>query len=134
MNIFSRILDLNAREINRLQKVADEVNSFEGEIKKLKDSDFKKKTDEFKKRLEKGETLEDLLPEAYALVREATDRVLGKRLYDVQLMAATALFEGKVAEQKTGEGNILSPFTLYFCPKCKKTTIWFNRHNKKYEC
>jgi preprotein translocase subunit SecA len=108
MNIFSRILDLNAREINRLQKVADEVNSFEGEIKKLKDSDFKKKTDEFKKRLEKGETLEDLLPEAYALVREATDRVLGKRLYDVQLMAATALFEGKVAEQKTGEGKTLS--------------------------
>jgi preprotein translocase subunit SecA len=108
MNIFSRILDLNAREINRLEKVVDKINSFEANVKKLKDSDFKKKTEEFKKRLEKGETLEDLLPEAYALVREATNRVLGKRHYDVQMMAAAALFEGKVAEQKTGEGKTLS--------------------------
>lgn len=108
MNIFSRILDLNAREVDRLKKVADRINSFEPKIKKLKDADFRKKTEEFKKRLEKGETLEDLLPEAYALVREASSRVLGKRHYDVQLMAATALFEGKVAEQKTGEGKTLS--------------------------
>jgi len=108
MNIFSRILDLNARELSRLEKVVDEINSFEAKAKKIKDSDFKKKTEEFKKRLEKGETLEDLLPEAYALVREASDRVLGKRHYDVQMMAGTALFEGKVAEQKTGEGKTLS--------------------------
>lgn len=108
MNIFSRILDLNAREVERLRKVVDRVNSFEEKTKKLKDADFKKKTDEFKKRLEKGESLEDLLPEAYALVREASYRVLGKRHYDVQMMAATALFEGKVAEQKTGEGKTLS--------------------------
>ncbi len=108
MNIFSRILDLNAREVDRLKKVVDKVNAFESKTKKLKDSDFKKKTEEFKKRLEKGETLEDLLPEAFALVREATYRVLDKRHYDVQLMAATALFEGKVAEQKTGEGKTLS--------------------------
>jgi preprotein translocase subunit SecA len=108
MNIFSRLLDLNAREVDRLKKVVDKINSFESQAKKLKDSDFVKKTQEFKKRLEKGETLDDLLPEAYALVREATDRVLGKRHYDVQLMAATALFEGRVAEQKTGEGKTLS--------------------------
>jgi preprotein translocase subunit SecA len=108
MNIFSRILDLNAREIGRLQKVVDKINTFESQTKKLKDPDFKKKTEEFKKRLEKGETLEDLLPEAYALVREASDRILGKRHYDVQMMAATALFEGRVAEQKTGEGKTLS--------------------------
>lgn len=108
MNIFSRILDLNAREIGRLQKTVEKINSFESSTKKLKDSDFKKKTEEFKKRLEKGESLEDLLPEAYALVREASDRVLGKRHYDVQMMAATALFEGRVAEQKTGEGKTLS--------------------------
>jgi preprotein translocase subunit SecA len=108
MNIFSRILDLNAREVNRLQKIVDRINTFEDKTKKLKDSDFKKKTEEFKKRLEKGETLEDLLPEAYALVREASDRILGKRHYDVQMMAATALFEGRVAEQKTGEGKTLS--------------------------
>jgi preprotein translocase subunit SecA len=108
MNIFSRLLDLNAREVERLKKTVDRINSFEDKLKKLKDADFSKKTSEFKKRLEKGETLESILPEAFALVREATDRVLGKRHYDVQLMAATALFEGRVAEQKTGEGKTLS--------------------------
>ncbi len=108
MNIFSRLLDLNAREVSRLQKTVDKINSFEDKIKKLKDVDFAKKTTEFKKRLEKGETLDNILPEAYALVREASWRVLGKRHYDVQLMAATALFEGRVAEQKTGEGKTLS--------------------------
>jgi preprotein translocase subunit SecA len=108
MNIFSRILDLNAREVGRLQKVVDKINSFEEKTKKFKDADFKKKTEEFKKRLEGGESLEDLLPEAYALVREASNRILGKRHYDVQMMAATALFEGRVAEQKTGEGKTLS--------------------------
>ncbi|HKC05028.1 MAG TPA: preprotein translocase subunit SecA, partial [Patescibacteria group bacterium] len=108
LNIFSKLLDLNKREVDRLTKVVEKINSHESKIKKLKDSDFKKKTEEFKKRLEKGESLEDILPEAYALVREASDRVLGKRHYDVQLMAATALFEGRVAEQKTGEGKTLS--------------------------
>lgn len=108
MNIFSRLLDLNAREVKRLQKTVDKINSFEPKIKKLKDTDFAKKTDEFKKRLAKGETLEDILPEAYALVREATYRVLDKRHYDVQLLSAIALFEGRVAEQKTGEGKTLS--------------------------
>jgi preprotein translocase subunit SecA len=108
MNIFSRILDLNAREVDRLKKVVDKINTFEAKAKKLKDSDFAKKTEEFKKRLEKGETLDELLPEAYSVVREASYRVLGMRHYDVQLMAAVALFEGKVAEQKTGEGKTLS--------------------------
>ena len=107
-NIFSRILDLNAREVNRLTKIVEKVNSFEPMAKKLKEKDFVKKTEEFKKRLEKGETLEELLPEAYAVVREASYRLLGMRHYDVQLMAAIALFEGKVAEQKTGEGKTLS--------------------------
>jgi preprotein translocase subunit SecA len=108
LNIFSKILDVNAREIERINKVVDQINSFEPKVKKLKDGDFSKKTEEFKKRLEKGETLSNLLPEAYALVREASYRVLGMRHFDVQLMAAVALFEGKVAEQKTGEGKTLS--------------------------
>jgi preprotein translocase subunit SecA len=108
MNIFSRILDLNAREVNRLTKIVEKVNSFEPKIKKLKDKDFAKKTEEFKSRLAKGETLDELLPEAYAVVREASYRLLGMRHYDVQVMAAIALFEGKVAEQKTGEGKTLS--------------------------
>lgn len=108
LNIFSKILDVNAREVDRIKKIVDQINSFEPKIKKLKDEDFGKKTEEFKKRLEKGESLNDLLPEAYALVREASYRVLGMRHYDVQLIAAVALFEGRVAEQKTGEGKTLS--------------------------
>ena len=108
LNIFSRILDLNAREVDRIKKIVVKINSFEPMAKKLKDNDFAEKTEQFKKRLEKGETLNDLLPEAYAVVREASYRLLGMRHYDVQLMAAVALFEGKVAEQKTGEGKTLS--------------------------
>jgi preprotein translocase subunit SecA len=108
MNIFTRLLDLNAREVDRLKKVVDKINALEPQIKKIKDSDFKKKTTEFKKRLEKGETLESILPEAFALVREAAVRILGQRSFDVQLMASTALFEGKVAEQRTGEGKTLA--------------------------
>ena len=107
-NIFNRFLDLNAREVDRIKKIVEKVNSFEPKIKKLKDKDFAKKTEEFKNRLAKGETLNELLPEAYAVVREVSYRVLGMRHYDVQLMAAIALFEGKVAEQKTGEGKTLS--------------------------
>lgn len=108
LNIFSKFLDLNQREVDRIKKIVDQINSLEDKTKKLKDSEFSKKTAEFKKRLEKGETLESILPEAYALVREASYRILGKRHYDVQMIAAVALFEGRVAEQKTGEGKTLS--------------------------
>ena len=108
LNIFTRILDLNKREIDRLSKTVEKINALDPNVKKLKDSDFAKKTEEFKERLGKGETLEELLPEAYATVREASWRAIGLRHFDVQLMAATSLFEGKVAEQKTGEGKTLS--------------------------
>ncbi|KKR11415.1 MAG: Protein translocase subunit SecA [Candidatus Woesebacteria bacterium GW2011_GWA1_39_21b] len=101
-------MDLNQKEINRLEKVAAQINDLEPKVKKIKDKDFRLKTEEFKKRLEKGETLNDILPEAFALVREASRRTVGMRHFDVQLMAAVALFEGKVAEQKTGEGKTLS--------------------------
>jgi preprotein translocase subunit SecA len=108
LNIFSKLLDLNQKELDRLRKIVDRVNVLEDQTKKLKDKDFPKKTLEYKKRIEDGEKLEDILPEAFALVREASLRTLGKRPYDVQLMAGAALFEGKVAEQKTGEGKTLS--------------------------
>jgi len=108
LGIFSKLLDINQREVDRLGKIVDEVNTFTEKAKKLKDKDFASKTEEFKKRLEKGETLEQILPEAYAVVREASERAIGLRPYDVQLMASVALFEGKVAEQKTGEGKTLS--------------------------
>ncbi len=108
LNLFSKFLDLNQREIDRYSRIVNKINELEIETSKLKDGDFKKKTEEFKNRIEKGETLEGILPEAYAVVREASSRALGMRHYDVQLMAAITLFEGRVAEQKTGEGKTLS--------------------------
>lgn len=108
MGIFGRFLDANEREIRRLSLLVEKINDFDPEIKKLQDSDFAKKTEEFKKRLKEGESLNDLLPEAFAVVREAASRTIGLRPYDTQLMAGIALFEGKIAEQKTGEGKTLS--------------------------
>lgn len=108
LKVFSRLLDLNQRELDRLSKIVVKINSLEPKIKKLKDDDFVKKTEELRKRLKKGEVLENILPEAFALAREASWRAIGLRLYDVQLQAAIALFEGKVVEQKTGEGKTLS--------------------------
>lgn len=103
-----KLLDSNEKEINKLRVIVERVNSLEEEIKKLKDSDFPKKTAEFRERLSRGQTLDDILPEAYALVREAAHRTIGQRPFDVQIMAAVALHQGKVAEQKTGEGKTLS--------------------------
>ncbi|OGM26567.1 preprotein translocase subunit SecA [Candidatus Woesebacteria bacterium RIFCSPHIGHO2_01_FULL_39_28] len=108
LKIFSKLLDTNQREIERLSKIVEKINEFEPKVKKLKDTDIIEKTDEFKKRIKNGEILEDLLPESFAVAREASWRAIGLRHYDVQLMAAIALFEGKVAEQKTGEGKTLS--------------------------
>ena len=104
----SNLLDSNAKEIKTLQTVVDKVNLLEPDFKRLKDDGIAKKTAEFKKRLSSGETLDDLMPEAFALVREAAGRTIGERHYNVQLMAAAALHQGKVAEQKTGEGKTLS--------------------------
>src|SRR4030043_559195 len=106
--LFTKLLDTNQKEVNRLEKIVDRINSFEEKTTKLKKENFAKKTQEFRQRLKKNEKLEDILPEAFALVREASLRTLGMRHFDVQMMAATALFEGKVAEQKTGEGKTLS--------------------------
>jgi len=106
--IFSKLLDVNQKELDRLSKIVDKINEQDQKVKKLKEVDFSKKTEEFKARLQKGETLENLLPEAFALSREASWRAIGLRPYDVQLMAAVALFKGRVVEQKTGEGKTLS--------------------------
>src|SRR3990170_2098929 len=106
--LFSKILDVNQKELGRISKIVDKVNEHDNNAKKLKDGDFAIKTEEFKKRIEKGETLESILPEAFALAREASWRAIGLKPYDVQVMAAVALYEGKVVEQKTGEGKTLS--------------------------
>lgn len=108
LNFLGKYFDANKKEIVRLRAVVEKINQLESEIKKTKDGDFSAKTASFKNRLEKGELLEEILPEAFALVREAAFRSIGQRPFDVQLMAATALFEGKIAEQKTGEGKTLT--------------------------
>ncbi len=107
-NFIGKFFDSNEKEINKLKPIVLEINSFEQSLKKLKDNDFPKKTKEFRERIASGESLDLLLPESFALVREASRRAIGQRHYDVQLMAAIALLNGKVAEQKTGEGKTLS--------------------------
>ncbi len=107
-NIFSRILDINRREVERLQRVVKKINELEGVTKKLKNEDFAKETAKLKERIHQKEPLENILPIAFALAREASWRAIGLRPFDVQLMASVALFEGKIAEQKTGEGKTLS--------------------------
>lgn len=104
----SKLLDSNEKEIQKLKALVEKINALEPEVKKLKDSGFAKKTAELKERLKNGQTVDEILPEAYALVREAAFRAIGERHYDVQLMAAITLHQGKVAEQKTGEGKTLS--------------------------
>lgn len=108
LDFFSSLIDANKREVNRLSKIVSQINSFEGKLKKLDDKKFQKKALDLRERYNKGETLTQLLPEAFAVAREAADRTLGMRHYDVQMMAGIALHEGKIAEQKTGEGKTMS--------------------------
>ncbi len=106
--LLDRIMRAGEGKILReLSKVVDQVNSFEGSISPLSDEALRAKTDEFKKRLNSGQTLDDILPEAFAVVREAAKRTLGQRHYDVQLMGGAALHLGNIAEMRTGEGKTL---------------------------
>ena len=110
MNIafLSRIFgSQNERTIKKLRPMVDQINALEPAVQKLSDEALRAKTIEFKERLAKGETLEQLLPEAYAVVREASKRAIGLRQFDVQLMGGMALHEGKIAEMRTGEGKTL---------------------------
>lgn len=97
----------NDRTLNRYERVAEKVEALADEFKALNDEALANKTAEFKSRIEKGESLDDLLPEAFATVREASERVLSMRHYPVQIMGAVALHEGNIAEMKTGEGKTL---------------------------
>jgi preprotein translocase subunit SecA len=100
--------DGTKRQLKKLQKKVDQIEALEPQMEALSDQELQQKTEEFKKRHQDGETLDDLLIEAYAVVREASKRVLGMRPYQVQLMGAIALHEGNIAEMKTGEGKTLS--------------------------
>ncbi|EOD00396.1 preprotein translocase subunit SecA [Caldisalinibacter kiritimatiensis] len=106
--IFEKIFGTySEREIKRIKPIVDKIESLEEEMKGLTDEQLKAKTDEFKNRLNNGETLDDILPEAFAVVREAADRVLGMRHYRVQLIGGVVLHQGRIAEMKTGEGKTL---------------------------
>ncbi len=107
-NFLGKLLDSNEKETKGLRLIVESVNKLDDHVKKLKDNEFAAKTAEFKERLASGQILDDLLPEAFALVREAAHRTIGERHYDVQLMASITLHNGKIAEQKTGEGKTLS--------------------------
>ncbi len=106
--IFSKFLDSNEKQVKNLQPIIDRVNEESKKIQKLTDAKLKSKTAEFKLRLERGESLDDILPEAFAVVREAATRTLNIRHYDVQILAGIVLHQGKIAEQKTGEGKTLT--------------------------
>ncbi len=108
MSFLQKLFGSNEREVNKLKPIVEEINAFAGAIEKLSDEELRGKTGEFKERFTKGETLDDLLPEAYAVVREAAKRAIGERHYDVQLMGGIALHQGKIAEMKTGEGKTLT--------------------------
>ncbi len=99
--------DPNKREIEKYSDLVDEINNLEADFEKLTLEELKGKTQEFRNRLNEGETLDDLLPEAFAAVREASKRTIGLRHYDVQLIGGAAMHEGKIAEMRTGEGKTL---------------------------
>ena len=108
MSIFSKIFGTHSQhEVKRIIPIVDKIEALAPEFEKLTDDELKAKTPEFKARLEKGETLDDLLPEAYATVREAATRVLGMRHYRVQLIGGVILHQGRITEMRTGEGKTL---------------------------
>ena len=107
MEFLKRLFDHEYKELKRFQKLADKIDALDEEMQKLKDNDFPKKTEEFKKRLSEGETLEDILVEAFALAREAAYRAIGLKPFYVQLLGALSIHYGNISEMKTGEGKTL---------------------------
>ena len=108
MAILKKLFDHEYKELKRFEKIADQIDALEEEYKKLSDKKLKEKTNEFKDRLKNGETLDDLVVEAFATAREACARVIGERPYHVQLLGGLALHYGNISEMKTGEGKTLT--------------------------
>lgn len=107
-NFLKRMIENDKKELKRLSGIADKVEEFSGDMEKLSDGQLRGKTEEFRGRYQAGETLDDLLPEAFAVVREAAKRVLGLYPYHVQLMGGIVLHDGNIPEMKTGEGKTLT--------------------------
>ena len=109
LNLLSKFIkSSNQKELDRIAKIVEKVNSYEAIIKEITDDEFPKKTIELKKKLNEGKSIDDLLPEAFALVREASKRTRNERHYDVQIIGGVVLHEGKIAEMRTGEGKTLT--------------------------
>ena len=108
MGLFDKLFGTRSqREIKKIQPIVDKILGLENEYRNLSEEALRGKTAEFKNRLENGETLDDILPEAFAAIREAADRVLGMRPYRVQLVGGIVLHQGRIAEMRTGEGKTL---------------------------
>ena len=108
MGLLSKVIGTHSeREVKRVIPIVDKIEGMEPEMEKLSDEELKAKTPEFKKRLEAGETLDDILPEAYAVVREASRRTIGLRHFRVQLIGGVILHQGRITEMRTGEGKTL---------------------------
>ncbi|HLT57922.1 MAG TPA: preprotein translocase subunit SecA [Limnochordales bacterium] len=107
IGLLKKLFDPNPKELQRLRDLVVEINEYEPELARLSDAELRAKTGEFRQRLDNGATLDDLLPEAFAVVREAAKRTVGMRHFDVQLMGGIVLHEGRIAEMKTGEGKTL---------------------------
>ena len=109
LNLITKFIkSSNQKELDRIGKIVEKINSHEEDFKNLNDDDFPKKTIEFRNQLKDGKTLDELLPEAFALVREAAKRTRNERHFNVQLIGGVALHEGKIAEMRTGEGKTLT--------------------------
>ena len=108
LSVLNKMFDMNKRDLKRLDKIADKVEALATQMEQLSDEQLTAKTEEFKERIYKGETLDDLQAEAFAVVREASRRVLGMYPFRVQIIGAAALHEGNIAEMKTGEGKTLT--------------------------
>ena len=109
LNLISKFIkSSNQKELDRIGKIVSKINDLEEKFIKLKDEDFPKKTLEYKEQIKQGKALNDILPEAFALVREASKRTRNERHFDVQIIGGIVLHEGKIAEMRTGEGKTLT--------------------------
>ena len=108
MGLFGKIFgSYSEKEVKRVMPIVEKINNLEPEMEKLTDKELTNKTTYFKEELAKGKTLDDILPEAFAVVREASKRVLGMRHFDVQLIGGIILHQGRISEMRTGEGKTL---------------------------
>ncbi len=137
MTFFKKIFGSNEREVEKIRPIAEKINSLEESASKLSLEELKAKSTEFQERFAKGETLEDLLPEAYAVVREVSKRVINERHYDVQMLGGIVLHQGKIAEMKTGEGKTLTstlPIYLNAITKAGVHVVTVNDYLAKRDC